>query len=60
MSEISKAGYQGELAGGGLHSEEQFRQRIKEITECIPAGEGITINILYLNARLWDFSTNYH
>jgi enoyl reductase-like protein len=44
-----------ELAGGGQHTESILRDRVKKVMELISAGEGITLNILFLNARLWGF-----
>jgi enoyl reductase-like protein/acyl dehydratase len=58
VSGFYSAGFHGELAGGGLPTEEMFRENIHEISQKIPAGEGITINMLYLNARLWDLQFN--
>jgi enoyl reductase-like protein len=48
------AGYHGELAGGGLPTEDIVRQRIDQVVESMDAGHGITLNLLYLNPRLWN------
>jgi enoyl reductase-like protein len=49
VSAVSLAGYEVELAGGGQHSEAQFRSRVQALTATLPAGTGIWINILFLN-----------
>jgi len=55
VAAFTKAGYHGELAGGGQHTEKYFRDRIDAILKEVPAGEGITTNLLFLNAYLWNF-----
>jgi fatty acid synthase subunit alpha, fungi type len=55
VSAVINAGFHVELAGGGQHTEEYLRRRVNEILSNIGAGEGITLNILYLNPRLWGF-----
>jgi len=54
---FTNAGYQGEFAGGGQARPEIFRNRIKNIVDMIipDSGNGINVNILYLNQRLWNF-----
>ncbi len=68
---FTKAGYHGELAAGGLPRPEIFRSTIKRICEnasyfpwgCvhnfdgikISPGDGIHLNMLYLNSKLWGF-----
>ncbi|ORX48172.1 fatty acid synthase [Piromyces finnis] len=49
------AGYHIELAGGGQHSTQMIRDRIKKIMSKVPSGEGITMNIMFLNAFQWGF-----
>ncbi|KAJ3188792.1 3-oxoacyl-[acyl-carrier-protein] synthase [Gaertneriomyces sp. JEL0708] len=49
------AGFHIELAGGGQHTEKHLRDRVEKIMEKIAPGEGITLNILFLNPRLWGF-----
>ncbi|KNC98227.1 phosphopantetheine-protein transferase domain [Spizellomyces punctatus DAOM BR117] len=49
------AGFHVELAGGGQHTEPYLRDRVQKIMEKIEPGEGITLNILFLNPRLWGF-----
>ncbi|KAJ3041629.1 3-oxoacyl-[acyl-carrier-protein] synthase [Rhizophlyctis rosea] len=49
------AGFHVELAGGGQHTEQYLRDRVHKIMDLIEPGEGITLNILFLNPRLWGF-----
>eukprot|EP00741_Cyanophora_paradoxa_P008217 tig00000025_g7952.t1 len=51
----SEAGFHGELAGGGQHTPDIFRNRISNLRNLIKAGDGITINLLFLNPYLWGF-----
>ena len=48
------AGYHIELAGGGMHSPNALSNTIQSIVASTPPGSGITVNILYLNARQWS------
>jgi fatty acid synthase subunit alpha len=52
-SAVINAGYSIELAGGGQHTPALFRQRVNEIAARTPPGEGIHINLLFLNPFLW-------
>ncbi|KAK9670974.1 fatty acid synthase alpha subunit Lsd1 [Basidiobolus ranarum] len=49
------AGYHIELAGGGHFSPEHLRQKVQSIMEMTKPGEGITINMLFLNPFQWGF-----
>ncbi|KAJ3148374.1 3-oxoacyl-[acyl-carrier-protein] synthase [Geranomyces michiganensis] len=55
VSAIINAGFHVELAGGGQHTEAHLRDRVQKIIDRIAPGEGITLNILFLNPRLWGF-----
>ncbi|KAH9257778.1 holo-[acyl-carrier-protein] synthase [Batrachochytrium salamandrivorans] len=55
VSACTKAGYHGEVAGGGMPLPEHFKLKIEELVEKNPAGAGVAINMLYLNAYLWGF-----
>ncbi|KAJ3130628.1 3-oxoacyl-[acyl-carrier-protein] synthase, partial [Physocladia obscura] len=55
VSAIINAGYHVELAGGGQHTEGHLRSRVHQILDLVGPGEGITLNILFLNPRLWGF-----
>jgi len=55
VAAISNAGYVAELAGGGQVNEKMFRQRVQALTSLLKAGDSITINLLFLNPRLWAF-----
>lgn len=45
------AGYEIELAGGGYYSDKTMTEAIAKIEKAIPAGRGITINLIYINPR---------
>ncbi|OCK86339.1 beta subunit of fatty acid synthase [Lepidopterella palustris CBS 459.81] len=45
------AGYEIELAGGGYYSEKTMTEAITKIEKAIPAGRGITVNLIYVNPR---------
>jgi malonyl CoA-acyl carrier protein transacylase len=51
-SAVINAGYSVELAGGGQHTPQLFRSRIAGIAARTKPGEGIHINLLYLNPFL--------
>ena len=43
------AGYHAELAGGGFQSEDVMEAALRKLAANVPAGRGITINLLYLS-----------
>ncbi|KAK5680524.1 beta subunit of fatty acid synthetase [Elasticomyces elasticus] len=45
------AGYEIELAGGGYYSDKTMSEAIAKIEKVIPAGRGITINLIYVAPR---------
>ena len=51
-SAVINAGYSVELAGGGQHTPQLFRARIAAIAQRTKPGEGIHVNLLYLNPFL--------
>lgn len=51
VAAVINAGYHVELAAGGYHHEESLVQAIKSIERSIPAGKGITINLIYSAPR---------
>ena len=55
VSAVMNAGYHVELAGGGHYNEKMLRSKVDEIMKQTRAGEGITLNILFLNVRQWGF-----
>jgi len=55
VAACSNAGFQGELAAGGLPTASVFRSKIEELVSKLEPGAGININMLYLNARQWGF-----
>ncbi|KAL9100120.1 MAG: hypothetical protein Q9163_004463 [Psora crenata] len=46
-----QAGYQIELAGGGYYNAKTMTEALTKIEENIPAGRGITVNLIYVNPR---------
>lgn len=46
-----KAGYHIELAGGGYYNAKTMTEALQKIEEAIPAGRGITVNLIYVNPR---------
>ena len=46
-----QAGYEIELAGGGYYNDKSMTEAITKIEKVIPAGRGITINLIYVNPR---------
>ena len=55
VSAIVNAGYNVEIACGGLYSPEVLEKCIQEVSEKIPDGEGILCNVIFLNQRLCSF-----
>eukprot|EP00929_Paragymnodinium_shiwhaense_P001272 TRINITY_DN10149_c0_g1_i3.p1 TRINITY_DN10149_c0_g1~~TRINITY_DN10149_c0_g1_i3.p1 ORF type:complete len:3547 (-),score=1103.08 TRINITY_DN10149_c0_g1_i3:264-10487(-) len=55
VAAVSKAGYHAELAGGGIPLPHLFEKEVRELALQIPHGQGISVNLLYLNAYLWGF-----
>jgi fatty acid synthase subunit beta len=45
------AGYQVELAGGGYYNAKTMTEALVKIEKAIPAGRGITVNLIYVNPR---------
>ena len=45
------AGYEIELAGGGYYNEKSMTQALSKLEKAIPAGRGITVNLIYVNPR---------
>ena len=45
------AGYEIELAGGGYYDDKSMTEAITKIEKEIPAGRGITINLIYVSPR---------
>ena len=46
-----QAGYQIELAGGGYYNAKSMTEALTNIEKNIPAGRGITVNLIYVNPR---------
>ena len=45
------AGYEIELAGGGYYNDKSMTTALAKIEKAIPAGRGITVNLIYVNPR---------
>ena len=45
------AGYHIELAGGGYYNGKSMAEAISKIEQAIPAGRGISLNLIYVNPR---------
>ncbi|ORY65186.1 fatty acid synthase beta subunit dehydratase [Pseudomassariella vexata] len=45
------AGYHIELAGGGYYNAKTMTEALEKIEKAIPAGRGITVNLIYVNPR---------
>ena len=45
------AGYHVELAGGGYYNSKSMTEALTKIEKAIPAGRGITVNLIYVNPR---------
>ncbi|XDG06758.1 hypothetical protein ABKA04_006373 [Annulohypoxylon sp. FPYF3050] len=45
------AGYHIELAGGGYYNGKTMTEALSKIEKAIPAGRGVTINLIYVNPR---------
>ncbi|ORZ20354.1 fatty acid synthase [Absidia repens] len=55
VSAVMNAGYHVELAGGAHYNEKALRGKVDKIMNLTRPGEGITLNILFLNVRQWGF-----
>ncbi|KAK4493919.1 hypothetical protein PRZ48_015105 [Zasmidium cellare] len=51
VASTMSAGYEIELAGGGYYNDKSMTEAISKIEKAIPAGRGITINLIYVNPR---------
>ncbi|KAJ2472202.1 fatty acid synthase alpha subunit Lsd1 [Coemansia sp. RSA 2322] len=54
VSAVMRAGYHVELSGGGHFSEEMLRDKVDRILELTEAGQGVSINSIYVNPFLWS------
>ncbi|RLN89483.1 hypothetical protein BBJ28_00024947, partial [Nothophytophthora sp. Chile5] len=55
VAAIQNAGFHGELAAGGLSRPNIFEEAVMELVSKIKPGVGVSINMLYLNAKQWGF-----
>ena len=55
VAAATRAGYYAELAGGGLPTPELFEKEVNLLASMIEPGQSIHVNIIILNASLWNF-----
>ncbi|KAJ2058736.1 fatty acid synthase alpha subunit Lsd1 [Coemansia sp. S146] len=55
VAAINNAGYHAELAGGGIFSESDLERKIDNLIKLVKPGQGITLNCIYIDQRLWSF-----
>ncbi len=55
VAAVMNAGYHVELAGGAHYNERALRQKIDYIVEKVAPGQGITVNVLFINQKQWGF-----
>ena len=51
VAAVINAGYHIELAGGGYHNATAFEAAIEKVASNIPAGRGITCNLIYVDPK---------
>ncbi|KAF0719350.1 hypothetical protein As57867_001093, partial [Aphanomyces stellatus] len=55
VAAITESGYIGELACGGLPRPSIFEAKVSDLLSRLSPGNGIYLNLLYLNAKQWAF-----
>lgn len=55
VAACANAGYNAELAAGGLPTPDLFKMKVQELASKLNPGVGMAINMLYLNAYQWGF-----
>ncbi|CAO3632523.1 unnamed protein product [Mucor hiemalis] len=55
VAAIMNAGYHVEVAGGGHFNESGLREKVKKIMDLTNPGEGVTLNVIFLNVLQWNF-----
>jgi len=58
VAAFTNGGFHGEFAGGGQATDEMYRTRIRALHQLLKPAEGIHVNLLYLNPKLWGFQFN--
>lgn len=51
VAAVMKAGYHVEFAAGGYHSADSLRKALYHLRDLMPAGRGITINVIYVSPK---------
>ncbi|KAJ2691389.1 fatty acid synthase alpha subunit Lsd1 [Coemansia spiralis] len=52
---INSAGYHVELGGGAIFTEGDLERKIDNLVKLAKPGQGITLNCIYINQRMWSF-----
>ncbi|KAJ2335744.1 fatty acid synthase alpha subunit Lsd1, partial [Coemansia sp. RSA 2681] len=55
VAAINNAGYHAELGGAGIFTESDLERKIANLVKLAKPGQGITLNCIYINQRLWSF-----
>ncbi|KAJ2052477.1 fatty acid synthase alpha subunit Lsd1, partial [Coemansia sp. S16] len=55
VAATNNAGYHAELAGGGMHTKSNMERKIDNLVKLVKPGQGITLNCIYMNQRMWGF-----
>ncbi|KAJ2492835.1 fatty acid synthase alpha subunit Lsd1 [Coemansia sp. RSA 2050] len=55
VAAITNAGYHVELGGGGIFTESDLERKIDNLVKLAKPGQGITLNCIYINQRMWSF-----
>ncbi|KAJ2751656.1 fatty acid synthase alpha subunit Lsd1 [Coemansia pectinata] len=55
VAAINNAGYHAELAGSGIFTKSDLERKIGNLVKLAKPGQGITLNCIYMNQRLWNF-----
>ncbi|ORX74095.1 hypothetical protein DL89DRAFT_253981 [Linderina pennispora] len=55
VAAVKNAGYHAELGGAGIYSKQMLRRMVDNLVLETAPGQGITLNCIYFNQRLWNF-----
>ncbi|KAJ2697986.1 fatty acid synthase alpha subunit Lsd1, partial [Coemansia sp. IMI 209128] len=55
VAAINSAGYHVELGGGAIFTEGDMERKIDNLVKLAKPGQGITLNCIYMNQRMWSF-----
>ncbi|KAH6651491.1 fatty acid synthase [Truncatella angustata] len=51
VAAVMNAGYHAEFAAGGYHNADSLRKALYKLRDLMPAGRGITINVIYVSPK---------